>query len=85
MNLLASSLDKTQTESWLRKEKSRLEGLLLTDDWKSEFQGKIIFSRLCGEVLKADSIRIRECYVDIALKENPEILKDIIDIFKRMK
>ena len=84
MSKLANDLDKSKIELWLNKEKLRLENLLKTTDWKKEFQGKIIFSRLCGEVLKADLIRIRECYIDIALDKKPETLVDIIEMFKKI-
>jgi predicted ATPase len=81
---LFNDLDKNNTADWLKKEKSRLEKLLLTDDWKNEFQGKIIFAKLCSEVLKGDSIRIRECYIDMALENDPSVLNDIINIFKKI-
>jgi len=81
---LSNDLNKASTENWLKTEKNRLEQLLLTEAWQSEFQGKIIFARLCGEVIKGDSVRIRECYVDTALKANSGILDDIIDIFKKV-
>ena len=84
MSLLSTELNKIKTENWLKAEKIRLEGFLTSEEWKKEFQGKLIFARLCGEVLKSDAIRIRECYIDIALNEKPEILNDIIEIFKKM-
>ncbi len=84
INKLSIELNKSAVESWLKNETVRLKKLLLTENWKTEYQGKIIFSHLCGKVLKADSVRIRECYIDIALKENPSILEDIIEIFKKM-
>lgn len=84
INKLSTDLNRIKTEKWLNTEKSRLESVLLGEDWIKEFQGKIIFARLCGEVLKGDSVRIRECYIDIALKDNPNILNDIVDIFKKV-
>ncbi|GAB5464666.1 MAG: hypothetical protein Kapaf2KO_01020 [Candidatus Kapaibacteriales bacterium] len=81
---LSTELNRTETEAWLIKEKSRLECILEGQDWVKEFQGKIIFNRLCGEVLKGDSLRIRECYIDIALKENPGILSDVVEIFQKV-
>ncbi|GMR21578.1 MAG: hypothetical protein BMS9Abin36_2180 [Gammaproteobacteria bacterium] len=86
MNLqeLSRKLEKAETEKWLNNEKVRLEALLTNDDWKSEFQGKIIFARLCSEVLKEDSVRIRECYIDIALTKKPACLIDIIEMFNKM-
>ncbi|RLD55645.1 MAG: hypothetical protein DRJ01_16360 [Bacteroidetes bacterium] len=84
LNLLSTELEKTKTLEWLETEKLRLEGLLSSDDWKAEFQGKIIFSKLCGEVLKGNALSIRECYVDIAITENDDSIKEIAEIFKLM-
>lgn len=84
MNKLTSELEESKIESWLKTEKSRLENLLSNEKWKDEFQGKIIFARLCGEVLKGDHVRIRECYIDIGLSKKPETLKDLIEIFEKI-
>ncbi|WP_439185172.1 AAA family ATPase [Carboxylicivirga taeanensis] len=85
INKLTVELDRTKTERWLKQEKVRLENLLSGENWENEFQGKPIFARLCGEILKADHVRIRECYIDIALEHKPEILKDLIQIFEKIK
>lgn len=84
INALSSDLDKTKTEDWLNNEQLRLEKLLESDAWKTEFQGKIIFSKLCGEVLKGNALSIRECYVDIALKEKDTGILEIAEIFEKM-
>lgn len=84
LNVLSSNLDKTKTDDWLNKEQLRLEKLLESDDWKIEFQGKIIFSKLCGEVLKGSALSIRECYVDIALAEKDDGILEIAKIFEKM-
>lgn len=84
LNLLSTELEKNKTLEWLENEKSRLERLMLSDDWKVEFQGKIIFSRLCGEVLKGNALSIRECYVDIAIAEEDEGIKEIVEMFNQM-
>ena len=81
---MSSDLDKTKTEDWLNKEQLRLEKLLESNAWKTEFQGKIIFSKLCGEVLKGNTLSIRECYVDIALKEKEAGILEIAEIFEKM-
>ncbi len=81
---LSSDLEKSKTSKWLNEEQIRLEKLLLSDNWKNEFQGKTIFNRICGEVLKGNSISIRECYVDIALKENETGILEIAEMFKKM-
>lgn len=85
-NLLevATILDKVQTKKWLDDEQVRLETLLLSDKWKYEYHGKTIFSRICGEVLKGNSLSIRECYVDIALREKEEGIMEIAEMFKVM-
>jgi predicted ATPase/predicted nucleic-acid-binding protein len=82
--ILQGELNSVKNRAWLTQEKIRLEQLLTNDGWKTEFQGKIIFARLCGEVLKDELIRIRECYIDIALKEKPDIFKDIIEIMTKI-
>ncbi|WP_417888161.1 AAA family ATPase [Zunongwangia sp.] len=84
LNLLSDELEKSKTSEWLENEKSRLEDLLDSDDWKSEFQGKIIFSKLCSEVLKGNTLSIRECYVDIALAEKDSGILELAEIFEEM-
>ena len=84
LNILSTDLEKTKTEDWLNKEQSRLEKMLESDDWKTEFQGKIIFSKLCGEVLKGNALSIRECYVDIAIAEKDAGIIEIAEIFEKM-
>ncbi len=82
---LHTTLEEIKITKWIDEEEIRLKKSLDTDEWKIEFQGKVIFSKLCEEVFKDDEIRIRQAYVDIALEENPEIFRDIIDIFNCFK
>jgi len=81
---LSTDFEESKTLDWLNNEQTRLTQLLTTDNWMIEFQGKIIFSRLCGEVLKGNALSIRECYVDIALNENEEGISEIANIFQNM-
>ncbi len=81
LTLLSTGLDEISLKAWLNNEQARLEGLLTTNKWKEEFQGKIIFSKLCSDTLKEDPLRIRQAYVDIALKEKPEVFSDITSIY----
>jgi predicted ATPase len=81
---LSNELGKTKTNIWLDNEEVRLEELLQTENWKHEFHGKNIFTRICIEVLKGNPISIRECYVDIALKENESGIMEIAESFRRM-
>jgi ABC-type cobalamin/Fe3+-siderophores transport system ATPase subunit len=80
--LLTTGLDEKTFSKWLDDEETRLKELLNTDNWKNEFQGKIIFSKLCSDVLKVDQIRVKQAYVDISLADNPTVFGDIIEIFK---
>jgi predicted ATPase len=84
ISALATDFATTKTLDWLNHEEQRLNSLLTNEQWKIEFQGKIIFSKLCGEVLRGNALSIRECYVDIALKEGEEGILEIADIFKQM-
>lgn len=79
---LSAGLNEFVFSSWLDSEEKRLLELLKSDDWKREFQGKIIFNKLCSDLLKTDSVRVRQAYVDIALLEKPEVFKDIAEIFE---
>ncbi|MCK5607447.1 AAA family ATPase [Candidatus Pacearchaeota archaeon] len=82
---LTAKLETSKVSTWLDTEENKLNRMLTTDDWKSHFHGKYIFSKVCSDILKGDSIRIKQAYVDIALAEKPEILKDLTDIFNEMK
>jgi len=84
INALLTELAKVKTIDWLDKEQIRLEKLLQTDKWKLEFQGKIIFSRVCAEVLKCPVLSIRQCYVDIAMEEKDAGMIELSDMFKKM-
>lgn len=82
LDILSTGLNEIAFKDWINSEQTRLENLLTTEDWKNEFQGKIIFSKLCHEILKVDPLRVRQAYVDIALKEKPEVFDDIMTIYK---
>jgi predicted ATPase len=69
---------------WVDEEESKLKAKLEDGGWINDFQGKYIFSRLCGEVLKTDQLRVRHAYVDTAIQEKPEVFSDITEIFKAM-
>ena len=69
---------------WIESEQLRLQEKLADGAWVREFQGKYIFSRLCRETLKADPLRIRQAYVDIALDERPEAFEEVSSMFESM-
>jgi len=78
---LDASLSEGFLSDWLSKEQKKLEELLSSDEWKSKLHGKQIFSKLCTDVLNENPIRIRQAYVDIALKDRREVFDDLIEIF----
>jgi len=49
------------------------------------FPGKIVFAKFCGDFLREDVDRIRQVYLDFALREKQDAIQDIIDIFDHFK
>lgn len=78
---LSTDLAEESLMQWMDTEQSRLEAALSSGDWKNNFQGKEIFSKFCGAVLKEDKVKVRQVYVDIALAEKPTVFDDIKEIF----
>ena len=85
LDKLADELEPSELEDWLNAEELNLKEMIKNDDWKVNFQGKLIFSKLCANIFKEDQLRIRQAYVDIALAEKPEIFTDITEAFRNMK
>lgn len=85
LSSLSKELDNPKIQSWLDTEERRLRGLLGGNQWKDEFQGKYIYSRVCADILKDDDIKIRQAYVDTALEEKTAVFADIQKIFKEFK
>lgn len=81
---LADEINNDKVQKWVNNEEIKLKDKLANGEWLSDFQGKYIFSRVCGSVLKSDPIRIRHAYVDIALTEKPAVLSDLTELFKGM-
>lgn len=82
LTALSTGLNEVTFTTWLDNEEQRLKSLLTTDEWKKEFQGKIIFSKLCSDILKVDPLRARQAYVDIALAEKQQVFDEVITILK---
>ena len=81
---LIDSISDDAIRKWLESERLRLEEKLANGTWVREFQGKYIFARVCRETLKADPLRIRQAYVDIALDERPETFQEVSSMFENM-
>ncbi|MGZ8171877.1 MULTISPECIES: AAA family ATPase [Methylobacter] len=83
-NLLIKEISDEAILNWVNAEESRLKEKLLNGKWINDFQGKHIFSHICGGVLKTDQIRVRQAYIDIALAKKPAVLSEIADMFNGM-
>lgn len=81
---LMEEISDKAIQSWVSAEESRLKEKLLNGGWINDFQGKYIFSRICGGILKEDQIRVRHAYVDIALGERPDVFSEVAEMFKGM-
>jgi ABC-type cobalamin/Fe3+-siderophores transport system ATPase subunit len=81
---LAKAISDESIISWVNAEEDRLKEKISNGGWINDFQGKYIFSRVCGGILKADQIRVRHAYVDVALVEKPAVLCEIAEMFKGM-
>ncbi len=82
LDSLLSNLQDDKLIEFISEEMTRLESCLENGTWKAEFRGKEIFSKLCGDILKDDPLKIRHAYIDIALQDKPSVFEDIISIFK---
>lgn len=78
---ISNKFNNNQINSWFNEEKQKLENSLQNDQWKNIFRGKEIFNKFCADIFKTDKLQVRQAYVEIALKEKPEIFQDIIDFF----
>ena len=81
---LSAKLADDKLRLWVEEEEARLRAKLADGSWIKEFQGKHMFHRVCGEVLKADSIKVRQAYVDFALAERPELFEEVSALFRAM-
>jgi ABC-type cobalamin/Fe3+-siderophores transport system ATPase subunit len=66
----------------VQEEHERLAADLLSDQWMVSLPGKPIFNRFCGEFLDSEAGRVREAYVDIAIREKPEVFSEVIKILE---
>ncbi|HEY7086690.1 MAG TPA: AAA family ATPase, partial [Tepidisphaeraceae bacterium] len=64
-----------------RQHRSMLEESLRGSTWKEIFPGKLVFARYCGTIRQQVS-RVREAYVDIALKKKPSVFEPVETIFR---
>ena len=60
--------------------KNKLELSLKDGTWKSIFPGKVVFREICKEI-KAESDKVRQAYIQIAIEENTDAFNDIKEFF----
>jgi hypothetical protein len=85
LSSLSNELDTSKISEWLDKEEAKLLKMLNSDEWINNFQGKLIFTKICADVLKGDALRVKQAYVDIALDKKPSAIQDLLDIFNAIK
>lgn len=85
LSTLSSELDTSKLSIWLEKEEAALREMLNSEEWVNNFQGKLIFTKLCADILKEDPLRIKQAYVDIALQRKTSVLQDLLDIFSSIE
>jgi hypothetical protein len=81
---LASAVREDTVKAWIDSEEMRLRAELVSGAWVNTFQGKYIFKRICGGLLKEDPIRVRHAYIDIALSGKREAVSEVVDLFRGM-
>jgi hypothetical protein len=77
---IASTLDRNALDNAIRSEYARLESALNSEAYKFLLPGKLIFKRFCGEFFRTEASRVREAYLDIAIKSKPDVVGDITNI-----
>ena len=81
---LLSKIGDDRICNLLNTEEDYLKNKLANGDWEIEFQGKHIFNKVCGDILKSDNVRVRQAYVDLALSEKPEVFSEVAELFAGM-
>ncbi|MCH8904208.1 MAG: ATP-binding protein [Bacteroidetes bacterium] len=84
LNEVKKTFSKAALEQKFNQEYKRSEESLNNGTWKITFPGKLIFSIYCGKI-EISQNRVREAYLDIALKNNPKIFADIQKTFEKFK
>ena len=82
---LAQTFSQQALPGLFAAQKQALETSLADGTWKTLFPGKIVFGKFCGDFLKEDAVRVRQVYVDFALREKHNAIQDIIDIFDHFR
>ncbi len=82
LSSLGAGLASDKLASVMAAEEQKIDTALKDGSWINIFQGKYIFRRFCSDVFGEDELKVRHAYVDIALKEKPEVFDDIKLIFE---
>ncbi len=79
---VSQRLNSSEIRKLVIKEHSKLEAALSTGGWVEVLPGKLIFNRFCGEFFKEWPGRVREAYVDIAMRNKADVFSDIVNILR---
>lgn len=82
---LTDGLGDDEFGAWLRDETTRLRAALDDGTWISTFQGKHLFRRVCTDLLDDDAIKIQHAYIDEALANGREPIKELVEVFEGWK
>jgi len=81
---LSESLAPQTLSTWLDQEEENLRAMIADETWVQGFNGKVIYQRICGEVLREDPIRVQHAYIDIALESFADRVIELSDLFAGM-
>jgi predicted ATPase len=82
---LSSRMSESSIKNVVKATRQRLSAALQDTAWKNVFPGKAVLARFVGSHWGLDLPRVRQAYVDIALKEKPVVLQPIREMFEAFK
>jgi predicted ATPase len=74
---MSSTLNAATIARVVNDEHAILTTALSDGTWRAALPGKLIFGRFCGEIFGVETARVREAYVDTALKEGSNTFHEI--------
>ena len=79
---VAARFSEAEVETHIKRQRAMLEAALKDGSWKHIFPGKAVLARFVASFWGEDMGHVRHAYVDLALKEKPEVLSDIRTILE---
>ena len=72
-------------EILVRKRRTVLSAALRNGTWQTVFPGKTVLARFVADYWRMDLVRVRQAYVDIALREKADVLQPIRAILEAFR